>query len=153
MGPDLNETCCSEPCMGGVLTYMGVRSTLPWVWKPGLSQDLGGLSPPCLFTTTQSICLCSENHPVFCWEPKFCQGEFGAERASTKRKKGKEGAEGLTSPNVGSSVNTGTVLGAGHGGQPLQTHFSPQQADILGEEDRLRPVNRRLNKPGLGHLI
>lgn len=56
MGPDLNETCCSEPCMGGVLTYMGVRSALPWVWKPGLSQDLGGLSPPCIFTTTQFAC-------------------------------------------------------------------------------------------------
>lgn len=94
--------------------------------EAGLSQGCGGLSALAFLPLTQSICLCSENYPVFCWEPKFCQGEFGAERASTKRKKGKEGAEGLTTPNVGSSVNTGTVLGAGHRGWPPQTHFLPQ---------------------------
>lgn len=94
--------------------------------EAGLSQDCGGLSALAFLPPTQSICLCSENYPVFCWEPKFCQGEFGAERASTKRKEGKEGAEGLTTPKVGSSVNTGTVLGAGHRGWPPQTHFLPQ---------------------------
>lgn len=45
-----------------------------------------------------TICLCSENHPVFFWEPKFCQGEFGAERASTKRKKAKKGRKGSPAP-------------------------------------------------------
>ena len=92
----------------------------------GSARTLGAYHPLAFLPLTQSICLCSENYPVFCWEPKFCQGEFGAEGASTKRKKAKEGAEGLTSPNMGSSVNMGTVLGAGHRGWPPQTHFLPQ---------------------------
>lgn len=33
------------------MAHMEVRSALPWVWKRGLSQDFGGLSPPCIFTT------------------------------------------------------------------------------------------------------
>lgn len=71
--------------------------------EAGLSQDCGGLSALAFLPPTQSICLCSENYPVFCWEPKFVRGEFGGRESLHKEERSE------ATPKVGSSVNTGLL--------------------------------------------
>lgn len=51
MGPDPNEMCYLGPCVGrGVWPTRGKECTAVGV-EAGLSQDCGGLSAPCIFTT------------------------------------------------------------------------------------------------------
>lgn len=68
-----------------------------------------------------------------------------------KREKGKKGQEGSLAPEWGSSMNTGTVRGAGQSRLSQHTHSYSQQLDILVERQTLtRSGDGKCIERGLG---
>ena len=79
----------------GCVAHMEIRSALQRVWKPGLSQDFGGLSPPCIFTNNTIYLLVLGKPSSFLLGTKILsRGDLGQREPSQRGKKAKKGQKG-----------------------------------------------------------
>ena len=71
----------------GCVAHMEVRSALQRVWKPGLSQDFGGLSPPCIFTNNTIYLLVLGKPSSFLLGTKILSGGIWGRESLHKEEK------------------------------------------------------------------